>query len=156
MSATRSHPLSDPVARFYEGNSSAVCHVMLSSNRISGLDHYRTAFGDLRRRIDAAVSRRGPCITRVRGCVDGDFSSFKAAAEAAKTGTRTTSSKIERRACRIIGLCLQAVIDIDTFLLSDPPPVINICEIVSAWQLHPRSCSLTDLRIHHLIEMHYC
>jgi len=54
---------------------------------------------DLRRRIDVAVSRRGLSITRLRRCVVGDFISLKAATEAAKTRTRTTSSKIERRTC---------------------------------------------------------
>lgn len=50
---------------------------------------------------------RGAFLTGVRGCANGDLIAFHAAAEARKSGTRTTSSNRDTRTCRTIGLCLQ-------------------------------------------------
>src|ERR1700694_5135404 len=72
------------------------------------------------------VAARGPFLKRARGCVDGDFIAFHAAAEAANKGTRTTSSNREKRTCSLMILCLQTVCRSRHFLFcANLSPVIK-------------------------------
>jgi hypothetical protein len=50
------------------------------------------------------VSSRVRSVTRVRVCIDGDFTSFHATVKAERSGTRITNSTKERRRCTAIGL----------------------------------------------------